>query len=166
MDGGMVHIRQEGWKELKVGLIGQVISVDPPESSVIPEVHTVSRAYTAGLGDVETFAPALVQAAQHQGFFEVSQSSIVADGVPCRGRLPTTTSRSVCGLSIAITPLSIWPMLPKPVSPTSRRSRPLGFRRSARPCLKGRSSCVDEKCVSICYCLPMVFRATMPKAEE
>jgi len=80
MDGGMVHIRQEGWKELKVGLIGNVVSDDPPDSSVIPEMHTVPLAYAAVLGDVEAFAPVLVQAAQAQGFFEASQSSIPADG--------------------------------------------------------------------------------------
>ncbi len=80
MDGGMVHIRQEGWKELKVGLIGDVVSIDPPESSVIPEVHTVPRAYPAVLGDVEAFAPVLMRAAQAQGFFDATPSSIPADG--------------------------------------------------------------------------------------
>ncbi len=80
MDGGMVNIRQEGWKELKVGLIGDVVSIDPPDSSVIPEVHTVPLAYTAVLGDVEAFAPVLVRAAQAQGFGDVMPSSIPADG--------------------------------------------------------------------------------------
>jgi hypothetical protein len=80
MDGGMVNIRQEGWKELKVGLIGHVVSDDPPDSSVIPEVHTVPLVYTAVLGDVEAFAPMLERAAQAHGFFEARQSSIPADG--------------------------------------------------------------------------------------
>ena len=80
MDGGMVNIRQEGWKELKVGLIGDVVSDDPPDSRVVPEVHTVPLVYTAVLGDVEAFAPVLVRAAQAHGFFEAPQSSIPADG--------------------------------------------------------------------------------------
>jgi hypothetical protein len=80
MDGGMINIRQEGWKELKVGLIGSVVSDDPPDSSVIPEVHTVPLAYTAVLGDVEAFTRALVRTAQRQGFYDASQSSITADG--------------------------------------------------------------------------------------
>ncbi len=80
MDGGMVNIRQEGWKELKVGLIGDVRSIDPPESSVIPEIHTVPRVYTGVLGDVEAFAPVLVCAAQAQGFFDATPTSIPADG--------------------------------------------------------------------------------------
>ena len=80
MDGGMVNIESEGWKELKVGLVGQVVSDDPPDSSVVPEVHTVPLVYTAVLDDVEAFAPVLVQAAHAQGFFEATRSSIPADG--------------------------------------------------------------------------------------
>jgi hypothetical protein len=80
MEGGMVNIRQEGWKELKVSLIGDVVSADPPDSSVIPKVHTMPLTYTAVLGDVEAFAPVLVRAAQAYGFFEAEQSSIPADG--------------------------------------------------------------------------------------
>jgi hypothetical protein len=82
MDGGMVNIRREGWKELKVGLIGDVVSIDPPESSVVPEVHTVPCAYTGVLGDSEAFTPVLVQMARAHGFFEAAQSSITADGAP------------------------------------------------------------------------------------
>jgi hypothetical protein len=80
MDGGMVHLRQEGWKELKVGLVGTVVSLDPPDSSVVPQVHTVKKAYAAVLGDVETFASALVSTARAQGFFDAPRSSITADG--------------------------------------------------------------------------------------
>src|SRR5260370_15155367 len=47
MDGGMVNIRGEGWKELKVGLIGNVGRDDPPDSSVIPEMQTLPLVYTA-----------------------------------------------------------------------------------------------------------------------
>lgn len=82
MDGGMVNIRQEGWKELKVGLVGNVVSEDPPDCSVIPEVHTVPLAYGAVLGDVEVFTPVLVNMARRQGFFDASSSSITADGAP------------------------------------------------------------------------------------
>jgi len=82
MDGGMVHIRQEGWKELKVGLVGNVVSEDPPNASVIPEVHTLPLAYTAVLGDVDLFIPALVEVARRQGFLDASLSSITADGAP------------------------------------------------------------------------------------
>lgn len=80
MDGGMVQVRQEGWKELKVGLIGKVVSIDDPQGSVIPEVHTLPVAYCAVLGDVEAFVPVLLQSAREQGFGDASPSSLVADG--------------------------------------------------------------------------------------
>jgi len=80
MDGGMVNIRGEGWKELKVGLIGNVVSDEAPDSSVVPEVHTLPLVYTAVLGEVEAFEPVLVHAAQAHAFFEAAQSSIPADG--------------------------------------------------------------------------------------
>jgi hypothetical protein len=54
--------------------------VRPPDSSVIPDVHTVPLAYTAVLGDVEAFTRTLVHTAQGQGFFDARQSSITADG--------------------------------------------------------------------------------------
>src|SRR5258708_1435477 len=76
MDGGMVNIRSEGWKELKVGLIGNMVSDDPPDSSVILEMHTLPLVYTAILGDVEAFASVFLRAAQAHGFFEASQSSM------------------------------------------------------------------------------------------
>jgi len=80
MDGAMVNIRQEGWKELKVGLVGNVVSENPAQFSVIPEVHLVQQAYTAVLGDVEQFTTALLRTAANYDFFSATQSSVVADG--------------------------------------------------------------------------------------
>jgi hypothetical protein len=80
MDGGMVNIRQEGWKELKVGLVGTVVNEEPPDSSVLPQVHTTAMTYAAVLGEVETFSSTLVRVAHAQGFFDAPRSSITADG--------------------------------------------------------------------------------------
>ena len=46
MDGGMIHIRGEGWKELKVGGIGQIElapSRDPLTGDVLDLAHTVAN---------------------------------------------------------------------------------------------------------------------------
>ncbi len=80
MDGGMLNIRCQGWKELKVGLIGNGVRDDRPASSVIPEVPTLPLVYSAVLGEVEAFEPLLVHAAHAHTFFEAAQSSIPADG--------------------------------------------------------------------------------------
>ena len=128
MDGGMVNIRDEGWKELKVGLVGDVLSIDPPESSVIPEVHTVPRAYTGVLGDCEAFTPRLVHMARTYGFFEAAQSSMA---LPGRGPLRIAISRTVRKLSIGV-------MLPTSSFPTNRRRRRIGSMLNAISCLKGQ----------------------------
>jgi hypothetical protein len=73
MDGGLVHVRGEGWKEFKVGLVGQG---RPTENSI----QTTALAYTAVLGDVDAFAPtfrALVSA--YTGLTK-QPPAIIADG--------------------------------------------------------------------------------------
>jgi hypothetical protein len=57
MDGGMVNIEGEGWKELKVGLVGTVIADKSASGDEVPKVHTTAARYAAVLGDVATFTP-------------------------------------------------------------------------------------------------------------
>src|ERR1700687_3440371 len=57
-DGGMVNIRDEGWKELKVGVVSTLL---PPEQQAETSDEPVNYDlhYVAVLGGVEQFAPAL-----------------------------------------------------------------------------------------------------------
>jgi hypothetical protein len=80
MDGGMVNIEREGWKELKVGLVGTVIAEEPASADELPIVHTTAAHYCAVLGDVSTFTPALLDLAQRTGFKQADRSCITADG--------------------------------------------------------------------------------------
>jgi len=80
MDGGMVNIQGEGWKELKVGLVGTVIADEPAASDEVPRVHTTSAHYCAVLGDVSTFTPVLLDLARRTGFKQATRSCITADG--------------------------------------------------------------------------------------
>jgi hypothetical protein len=80
MDGGMVNIWGEGWKEFKVALVGSVVADEPPESNLVPEVHTQVLHYAAVLGDVEAFTPTLLDLARRTGFLDASRSCITADG--------------------------------------------------------------------------------------
>ena len=80
MDGGMVNIEREGWKELKVGLVGTVIAEEPASTDEVPIVHTTAAHYCAVLGDVSTFTPALLDLAQRTGFKQADRSCITADG--------------------------------------------------------------------------------------
>ena len=85
IDGGMVNIRDEGWKELKVGGIG---TLSPPWE--LDEAHPArSHAlhYTACLGGVDDFAPVLWQLAMQQQVPYAGQVAVTADGAAWIWRL-------------------------------------------------------------------------------
>ena len=83
MDGGLVHVRGEGWKEFKVGVVydigvrdGQdVMTGEPTEQPCAEQSH-----YTAALGDVARFSPALWELAAAHDLLSAAQSSVTADG--------------------------------------------------------------------------------------
>jgi hypothetical protein len=81
MDGGMVNIFGEGWKELKVALVGSVVE-EPVPSDRGPQVHTPALRYSAILGDVSAFTPSLLDLAACTHFTEAVRSCITADGAP------------------------------------------------------------------------------------
>lgn len=83
IDGGMVNIRGEGWKEFKVGAVFDVeqrLERDPVTGELVEQAHGVNVAYAAVLGTVEQFAPALwVEAVNHR-VPQAADSSVTADG--------------------------------------------------------------------------------------
>jgi hypothetical protein len=83
MDGGMVNIRGEGWKEFKVGVIFDVeqrLERDDRTGELVERAHGVHMAYTAVLGAVERFAPALWAVAVAHHVPQAADSSVSADG--------------------------------------------------------------------------------------
>lgn len=83
LDGGMVHIRAEGWKEFKLGALFDVetkSTVDQPTLENVEQACAVNTAYTAVLGDVEQFAPALWALAVAQDFPQAAETCITSDG--------------------------------------------------------------------------------------
>jgi hypothetical protein len=83
LDGGMVNIRQEGWKEVKVGNVYDIelhLERDGNTAELVEMPHAVNLAYTAVLGDVQAFAPALWHVAVRQGVPTAQESSVTADG--------------------------------------------------------------------------------------
>lgn len=62
MDGGMVNIRGEGWRELKVGAVFDVelrLERNPQTQQLDEMAHGVNVHYMAVLGSKEQFTPAL-----------------------------------------------------------------------------------------------------------
>ena len=83
MDGGMVNIRGEGWKEFKAGVVydmGQRPGRDPQTGETVDLPCAEQSHYTAVLGDVEQFAPALWELAVAHDLPRAARSSVCADG--------------------------------------------------------------------------------------
>lgn len=83
MDGGMVNMRGEGWKEFKVGVVykvGQRPGPDPHTGELVDLPCAEESHYVAVLGDVEQFAPALWAIAVEHDLPRAARSSVTADG--------------------------------------------------------------------------------------
>jgi hypothetical protein len=83
MDGGMVHIRGEGWKEFKAGVVYDIElqpGLDPLTGETVDQPCAQQSRYTAVLGDVEQFGPALWAVAVQHALPSAARSSVTADG--------------------------------------------------------------------------------------
>ena len=83
MDGGMVNIRGEGWRELKVGTVFDVetrLERNPQTHQLDEMAHGVNVHYTAVLGTKEDFKPALWALAVQHELPTACNRSVVADG--------------------------------------------------------------------------------------
>jgi hypothetical protein len=85
MDGGMVHLREEGWKELKVGCVFE-IAVQPTREShtgeIVPLAHAVHNTYVAHLGGPALFGEALWAEARHRRWMHAPETVVLGDGAP------------------------------------------------------------------------------------
>lgn len=83
MDGGMVNIRDQGWRELKVGAVFDVeVRLERnPETHLLEEMaHGVNVHYAAVLGDKADFTPALWALAVEYDLPTARERAVVADG--------------------------------------------------------------------------------------
>lgn len=83
MDGGMVNIRDQGWRELKVGAIfdiAQRLERDPQTQVLLEYAHATQTHYTAALGGKDRFAQALWALAVDQAIPTAQASCVCADG--------------------------------------------------------------------------------------
>ncbi len=85
MDGGMIHVRKEGWKELKVGTLFNIESQlerNPLTHELEPQAHAVETSYVAVLGGPAAFGPVLWAEAVQRGFPEAGDRIALGDGAP------------------------------------------------------------------------------------
>ena len=90
MDGGMVNIRGEGWKEMKVGTVFDIdlrLERDSQTRDLVERPHGINMAYTAVLGSADEFAPVLWALAWRHSIPTAADSSVTADGAEWIWRL-------------------------------------------------------------------------------
>jgi hypothetical protein len=83
MDGTMVHIREEGWKELKLGCVFDV-DVQPAKDKATGDTlelaHAVNNTYVAHLGGPEMLGELVWAEAQRRGWERARDTEVVGDG--------------------------------------------------------------------------------------
>jgi len=83
VDGAMVNIRDEGWKECKIGTIYQVAlekRVDEVSGDAGEFGHAVDMSYAAHLGGPETFGWDVWAEAQRRGWVKACDTQMLGDG--------------------------------------------------------------------------------------
>ncbi len=83
MDGGMVHLRAEGWKELKVGCVFALAlqpTPDPHTGEIVPLAHAVRNTYVAHLGGPAIFGEALWAEARQRRWMQAPETVVLGDG--------------------------------------------------------------------------------------
>lgn len=82
-DGVLLNIREEGWKELKVGVVFDVAmrsTVDNRTQEVVDLAHAVHNSYVAHLGGPEVIGEQLWTEARRRGWEQAQDTEGIGDG--------------------------------------------------------------------------------------
>ena len=85
MDGVMIHIRQEGWKEVKMGCVfelGTRVEVDKQTGDELELAQACHNSYVSHLGGPEVFGELLWAEAQRRDWDSASATQVIGDGAP------------------------------------------------------------------------------------
>lgn len=83
MDGTMIYIREEGWKELKVGCLFDVelaSTIDPETKESIELGHARNTSYVSYLGGPEVFGQKMWTEAQRRRWHRAGETQVIGDG--------------------------------------------------------------------------------------
>lgn len=83
MDGTMLHILGEGWKELKVGCvfeIGMRTELEPQTQETVQLGRAINNSYVAHLGGPETFGRQVWAEARQRAWMAAEDSLAIGDG--------------------------------------------------------------------------------------
>lgn len=83
LDGGMIHIKDEGWKELKVGVVFEVAlekRLDLRSKELVEVGHALKNSYVAHLGGPEAIGALLWKEARRRRWEEAEDTVLLGDG--------------------------------------------------------------------------------------
>jgi hypothetical protein len=83
IDGAMVNLRKEGWKEFKVGAVFAIeerLTRDAKSREWVPLAHAVNNSYVATLESAQAFGPLLWSEAQARGWEAARDTQTIGDG--------------------------------------------------------------------------------------
>lgn len=83
MDGVMVHVRREGWKELKVGAVFDIevrVGKDEHTREPVQMAHAVHNSYVAHLGGPDIFGEQMFAEARRRGWEQAQDTQVIGDG--------------------------------------------------------------------------------------
>jgi len=81
--GMMLNVRQEGWKELKVGAVFEIevrLAKDTHTREPVEMAHAVRNSYVAHLGGPDIFGEMVFAEARGRGWEQAQDTQVVADG--------------------------------------------------------------------------------------
>ena len=83
LDGAMIYIREEGWKELKIGCVFDIevrTTKDKETGKWQPQAHAIHNQYTAHLGGPEQIGQKTWALARRHGWLQARQTLALGDG--------------------------------------------------------------------------------------
>lgn len=83
LDGVMLHLRAEGWKECKLADLYEVAvrpAVDEETGEVVERAHAVKQSYVAHLGGPEVMGELAWAEAQRRGWEQAADTQVLGDG--------------------------------------------------------------------------------------
>jgi hypothetical protein len=83
LDGALMHIKHEGWKEFKIGAIFRVMVKavrGPTDNELEREAHACDISYVAHLGGPEVFGELVWAEARRRGWEEAQDTLVLGDG--------------------------------------------------------------------------------------
>lgn len=85
LDGASVNIRQEGWKEVKIGVVFDIAvapSQDKETGEMVDLAHAVQNSYVAHLGGPDVLGEKTWAEARSRGWEQAQDTLVLGDGAP------------------------------------------------------------------------------------